>query len=318
MMLDEINIAEADEDLVSFRDSVLTGLERRQKTLDCKYLYDERGSVLFDEICRQPEYYPTRTETAILREQAGAIAEAAGPHAEIVELGSGASTKTRILLSALDRPARYLPLDISVDYLHAAAEDLRAAYPGLDVEPIAADFTKGLTLPARPGKGCRLLFFPGSTIGNFDRNEAGRMLARLREQMDADLFVIGVDLKKSPATLHAAYNDANGVTAAFNLNLLARINRELDADFDLNRFRHHARYSANLGRVEMHLLSVDDQTVRIGNRQFTFESGETIHTENSYKYAADEFIAMASRAGWTGDTMWTDPKRLFSVHLLRP
>ncbi|MGF1625531.1 MAG: L-histidine N(alpha)-methyltransferase [Alphaproteobacteria bacterium] len=309
--------AAANDDRAGFRESVLAGLSRPQKVLDCKYLYDSRGSRLFDEICGLPEYYPTRTETAILEQHAAAIAEAAGPGAELVELGSGASIKSRILLSALARPARYLPLDIAVDHMQAAADELRALYPGLAVEPVAADFTAPFSLPPK-GPGRRLLFFPGSTIGNFDRDSAGRLLQRFRRELQADLFVIGVDLRKDARILHAAYDDATGVTAAFNLNLLVRINRELDGRFDLERFRHHARVVDRLGRVEMHLVSLIDQDVRIGDRIVSFAAGETIHTENSHKYALDEFVALAARAGWTGDTAWTDARRLFSVHLLRP
>ena len=307
----------AADERVAFRESVLAGLGRPQKTLECKYLYDARGSTLFDEICQLPEYYPTRTETAILEERAAAIAEAAGPGAELVELGSGASIKSRILLSALDRPARYLPLDIAVDHMRAATASLASLYPGLAVEPVAADFSTPFDLPPRRGPGKRLLFFPGSTIGNFDRVEAERLLARLRQDLQADLFVVGVDLRKDARVLHDAYDDAAGVTAAFNLNLLTRINQELRAEFDLARFRHHARVDGRLGRVEMHLVSLVDQQVRVGDRYFAFAAGETIHTENSHKYAIDEFIALAARAGWTGDTVWTDAKRLFSVHLLR-
>jgi len=305
-------------DGADFLQSVLDGLGRPQKVLDCKYLYDARGSVLFDEICRLPEYYPTRTETAILEAHAAAIAEAAGPGAELVELGSGASVKTRILLSALDRPARYLPLDLAAGHMQAAATELRRSYPGLVVQPLVADFAEPFALPPSREGGRRVLFFPGSTIGNFDRDGAERLLARLKRDLQADLFVIGVDLIKDVRVLHAAYDDAAGVTAAFNLNLLARINRELGGDFDLAGFHHLARVDRGLGRVEMHLVSLADQQVRVGGRSFGFEAGETIHTENSHKYAVDEFTALAARAGWSGDAVWTDASRLFSVHLLRP
>jgi L-histidine Nalpha-methyltransferase len=308
----------ADSDRASFLRSVLDGLSRPQKTLDCKYLYDARGSALFDEICRLPEYYPTRTETAILEGNAAAIAAAAGPGAELVELGSGASVKTRILLSAFDRPARYLPLDLAAGHMQAAASELRRLYPGLKVQPVVADFSAPFALPPPQDRGRRVLFFPGSTIGNFDRDGAEQLLARLKRDLQPDLFVIGVDLLKDVRVLHAAYDDAAGVTAAFNLNLLARINRELGCDFDLAQFRHLARVDRRLGRVEMHLVSVADQQVRVGGRSFGFEAGETIHTESSHKYAVDEFAALAARAGWTGESVWTDANRLFSVHLLRP
>lgn len=313
--LDHPPLAEAD-DLAAFRADVLAGLSTEQKTLPCKYLYDDRGSALFDEICTLPEYYPTRTETGILERHAADIAAAAGPGAEIVELGSGASIKSRIVLDALERPGRYVPLDISVGHMEAAADELRALYPGLAVTPVAADFTQSFRIPRSDGLGKRVLFFPGSTIGNFDRQEAELLLCRLHRDLDADLFVLGVDLKKDKTVLHAAYNDARGVTAAFNMNLLMRINRELDADFDLARFRHHARVCQSHGRVEMHLVSLVDQRVQVGDSVFRFEAGETIHTENSHKFALDEFAAMAKRAGWTTDTVWTDPKRLFSVNML--
>jgi L-histidine N-alpha-methyltransferase len=308
----------ADPQRALFLRSVLDGLARPQKTLDCKYLYDARGSRLFDEICRLPEYYLTRAETAILEERAGAIAQAAGPHAELVELGSGTSMKTRILLSALDRPARYLPLDIATEYLHPAAETLRKLYPGLEVVPVEADFTAPLSLPPGEGPGKRVLFFPGSTIGNFDRPGARRLLERLRRELAPDLLVIGVDLMKPARVLHAAYDDASGVTAAFNLNLLARINRELGADFDLKKFRHLARVDEEHARVEMHLVSVADQVVHIAGTPVRFEAGETIHTESAHKYTVRAFQALARAAGWRRDSVWTDPQHQFSVHMLRP
>lgn len=307
-----------DERRDAFRRSVLEGLAQPQKRLDCKYLYDARGSALFDEICRLPEYYPTRTETAILEQHAGAIAAAAGPEAELVELGSGASVKTRILLSALDRPARYLPLDIDGGHMHAAAAALRRLFPGLKVAPIEADFVAPLPLPPHGGQGRRALFFPGSTIGNFERADAARMLGRWRQELQPDMLVIGVDLMKPAKLLRPAYDDAAGVTAAFNLNLLARINRELGADFDLKQFRHLARVETGKSRVEMHLVSLVDQQARIDGATVGFEAGETIHTESSHKYRVRDFLAVAAAGGWRGDAVWTDPQRLFSVHLLRP
>ena len=303
---------------VAFASSVIAGLDQRQKTLDCKYLYDVRGSALFDAICDLEEYYPTRTEIGILRDNVDQIADAAGPHAEMIELGSGASVKSRILLSALDRPARYLPVDIAASHMEAAAGELRPLYPGLEITPIAADFTQAFDVPSRSSDGQRLLFFPGSTIGNFAPDQAQHLLARLRRFIDADLFVIGVDLQKDPAILREAYNDGKGVTAAFNLNLLTRINKELDGNFDLGAFHHEARYVPDYGRIEMHLVSATDQQVSVAGRVFEFAAGETIHTENSHKFSIDGFSDLARRAGWESKAVWTDVDALFSVCLLRP
>ena len=237
------------EPQLEFRQSVLRGLSAERKSLECKYFYDERGSALFDEICRQPEYYPTAVETGILERRAAEIAGLIGPGAELVELGSGASLKTRILLRALERPARYLPVDISAEYLQAAAEALAGEFPGLKVRPVIADFTAPFRLPARIAGAPRLLFFPGSTIGNFHPRDAARFLGHTCRELSADALLIGVDLKKDPAVLDAAYNDVAGVTAAFNLNLLERINRELAADFDPGAFEHYAAYVERRGRL---------------------------------------------------------------------
>lgn len=299
-----------------FAGDVIAGLEARPKTLPCKYLYDDRGSALFDAICAVPEYYPTRTEIGILRAHAEEIAAAAGPGAEVLELGSGASVKSRILLSALDRPSRYLPVDIAADFMRDAASALGRRFPDLAIEPVAADFTRSFTAPPRRG-GKRLLFFPGSTVGNFTPAEAEHLLGRFRRELDADLFVVGVDLRKDAGVLIPAYDDAAGVTAAFDLNLLARINRELGADFDLDAFRHEARWNAELGRIEMHLVSLHDQSVTVCGRAIAFVAGESIHTESSHKFTVPQFSALAAHAGWDSDAVWTDAERLFSVHLLR-
>jgi len=295
--------------------SVQAGLARSQKTLECKYLYDKRGSVLFDQICDLPEYYPTRTETAILKDYQIEIASRLPAGVEIVELGSGASSKTRILLSSLTTPARYVPVDISGDFLLNVAVGLRDDYPGLIIEPVVADFMLPFTLPGKTCEG-RLLFFPGSTIGNLLRDEAAEFMQTMRSETKADQFLIGVDLKKDIHVLEAAYDDAAGVTAAFNLNLLRRINREIGATFDLAKFNHSARYNEGQGRVEMHLVSTEAQTVRVGREYFEFASGETIHTENSHKYGLDEFEMLAAGAGWRKQQVWTDDKKQFAVFLL--
>jgi len=301
-----------------FLSSVYKGLSQPQKTLECKYLYDKKGSELFDQICDLPEYYPTRTEVEILQTFAGEIAKAVGTNAEIVELGSGASLKTRLLLSAMDTPALYVPVDISKEYLLAVSQTLRADYPGLAVEPVVADFMMPFSLPKKTEGQNRLLFFPGSTIGNLHRQGAGEFLKSLRVFAGADYFLIGVDLKKDRAVLEAAYDDAAGVTAEFNLNMLRRINRELGATFDLGKFRHRAVYNDTLGRVEMHMESVVEHQVRVGERNFNFAEGETIHSENSYKYEQSEFEALAHLAGWKNKLLWTDSDSKFAVFLLVP
>jgi len=303
---------------LEFRQSVIRGLSAPRKSLECKYFYDERGSELFDEICRQPEYYPPTVESAILERCAPGIAAATGPAAELVELGSGASLKTRIVLRALERPARYVPVDISAEYLQEAAAALAGEFPGLKVRPVIADFTVPFRLPARISGQPRLLFFPGSTIGNFHPRDAVHFLGRICRELSADAMLIGVDLKKDRAVLDAAYNDAAGVTAAFNLNLLERINRELGANFDLDAFEHHAGYVERRGRIEMHLRSRRDQVVRIAGRDFHFAAGESIHTENSYKYSVEEFRELAARARWQMAQSWFDDQSLFSVYLLKP
>jgi len=299
------------------RAAVLNGLGQLQKTILSKFFYDAEGSRLFDRICALPEYYPTRTETAILRAHASAIAAALPPRVVLVEYGSGASVKIRLLLDALDRPAAYVPIDISGSHLRAAASVLAFDYPAVTVIPVCADFTRPTALPPGLPEGARVGFFPGSTIGNFHPPEARRLLRSFRRQLGpGGRLLIGIDLKKDPAILHAAYNDAAGVTAAFNRNLLARINRELDASFDLAAFEHLAFWNPAAGRMEMHLRSRIRQTVFVAGRPFRFSAGETIHTENSYKYSVEEFTALGDAAGWATASLWTDPERLFSVLLL--
>ena len=305
-------------DAGSFLDDVISGLSRPQKELPPKYFYDERGSALFEAICELPEYYPTRTETAIMRSHARDMARHLGPRCALIEYGSGNSQKTRILIGEL-APAVYVPIDIAAAQLKASSAELARAFPGLPIVAVCADYSRPLVLPPVDGVDARrrVIYFPGSTIGNFTRDEAAEFLAMSRAVAGAGGgLLIGVDLKKDPARLNAAYNDAQGVTAQFNLNLLARINRELNADFDLSAFRHYAYYNAALGRIEMHLVSLRDQEVTIKAHVIRFRSGETIHTENSCKYSVEEFQALARAAGLAPPECWTDPERLFAVHYL--
>jgi L-histidine N-alpha-methyltransferase len=303
----------------NFRDAVLAGLGQKPRTLPCKFFYDARGSALFDKICEVPEYYLTRTEIAILEQYAGAIAGYIGVNCRLIELGSGSSRKVRILLDALALPAAYVPVDISREHLREAASRLAADFPELDVVAVCADYTRPFALPPLPGlPGKRVGFFPGSTIGNFEPEAVVRFLAQYAELLGSEgEMLIGVDLKKDRAVLERAYNDAAGLNAAFNLNLLERVNRELDGDIDVERFEHVAIYNEERGRMELYLRSLADQTATIAGRRFRFAEGELIHTENSYKYAVPEFHALAARAGFRAVQTWTDPSRLFSVHYFR-
>jgi dimethylhistidine N-methyltransferase len=300
-----------------FIQALLSGLSKRPRALPSKYFYDSIGSELFERICELPEYYPTRTETGILEHYAPEMAERIGSDVELVEFGAGASRKVRILLDALERPQRYLPIDISGPHLTAAAARLGADYPQLDVRPVVADYTRPFALPPlAAGIKRRVGFFPGSTIGNFTPDGAVRFLRVAAGLLRGGGLLIGVDLVKDPARLHAAYNDAEGVTAAFNLNLLARANREAGADFDLGRFAHYAYYNPSLMRIEMHLISRRLQTVQVLGRRIGFAAGESIHTENSYKFTLESFAALAAMAGFTPGPVWSDPEQLFSVHWL--
>ena len=301
-----------------FLDDVVAGLSLPQKALSPKYFYDAEGSRLFEAICELPEYYPTRTETALLRRAAPEIVASFPPGAALVEFGSGASVKTRLLLDAARGLGAYAPIDISPDALDAAAQAIRRDYPDLVVAPLAEDFTTALRLPpavaGRPVVG----FFPGSTIGNFTRQEAHDFLVRARRLLgEGAQFVIGVDLVKAEETLVAAYDDAQGVTAAFNLNLLARINRELGADFDPGAFAHVARWNADENRIEMHLESLRDQRVEVGGRRFRFAAGETLHTENSHKFTLEGVEALARSAGWRLERRWVNEDPAFAVVLLQ-
>jgi L-histidine N-alpha-methyltransferase len=298
----------------NFLEDVVAGLSLAQKEVPPKYFYDARGSALFEEICALPEYYPTRAEIALTRRHIDEIAGFAGSGCELIEYGSGASTKTRILLSAL-KPAAYVPVDISESALRGAAAQLAGEFPWLNVRAVVGDFGRPLAIPAFGGKGRKVVYFPGSTIGNLTREESLAFLHMTRGQVGpGGAMLVGVDLKKDPNLLHAAYNDSRGVTAQFNLNLLTRINRELGGDFTVEKFVHYAFYNAPMGRIEMHLASLERQAVNVGSHRFSFAPGESIHTENSCKYSAEEFRRLAAQAGFRSEKVWMDPERLFSLH----
>lgn len=299
------------------RAEVLLGLSREQKRLAPKWFYDQRGSWLFDAITELPEYYPTRTEIGILERHGHEMAERVGRDAVLIELGSGSSVKIQILLDALS-PSVYMPVDISKDHLLASAERLAGRFDGLEVRAICADYSADFDLPEPFDDGPRAAFFPGSSVGNFEPLEAERFLARIARMLGVGgCLLIGVDLRKRHELLNAAYNDASGVTAAFNLNLLLRINRELDADFDLAGFRHLAFFNQAESRIEMHLVSEREQRVRVAGEMIRFAAGERIHTESSYKYGVKDFQDLARRAGFEPERVWVDPDNLFSVHCLR-
>lgn len=300
-----------------FKADVLAGLARTPKAVPPKHFYDMVGSHLFEAITELAEYYPTRAETGLLREAAPQIAEYISPGAALVEFGSGASTKTRLLLDAAPQTAVYVPVDISEEALAIAASAINADYPDLIVAPLAGDFTADLELPKAAQDRPRTGFFPGSTIGNFEHDAAVEFLRAARRMLHAGAqFVVGVDLVKDPAVLIRAYDDAQGVTAAFNKNLLARINRELGADIDLTAFEHRAVWNPEHNRVEMHLVSLCDQTVHVAGEAFAFAEGESIHTENSHKFTPDGFSALAERAGWRTLKLWTSPEPAFAVFIL--
>jgi L-histidine Nalpha-methyltransferase len=297
---------------------VVRGLGASPKVLPPKLFYDATGAALFERICTLPEYYLTRTELGILRANIGEIAALAGPRCALVEYGSGAGVKIRLLLDALRAPVAYVPIDISQEQLATVAANLAREYPQLAVRPVWADYTAPLRLPALPADARRLAFFPGSTIGNFHPTEAAAFLGRVRRTVGSDgALLLGVDRRKSARVLRAAYDDAAGVTAAFNLNMLARINRELGADFDLTRFRHRARWNDEASRIEMHLESRSAQTVHVGDREFRFARGETIWTESSYKYDGERLEALVSAAGFEIERLWTDEREWFWVAMLK-
>ena len=305
-----------------FAQDVVAGLSARPRWLAPKYFYDERGSELFDQITALDAYYPTRTERRILETSADEIVEAIGRQAALIEYGSGSSDKTRILLDALHAQrtlAAYVPIDISEDYLLDTAERLRQRYPGLPVLPVAADYTRPFVLPDLPPETSRrVVFFPGSTVGNFTPEEAGAFLDGVAGIVGpGGSLLVGLDLVKDPATLVAAYDDPEGVTAAFNLNVLRRINEELGADIDLSAWEHEARWNADERRVEMHLVSLRPQTVHLAGRAFSFARGESIHTENSYKFGPDGLAAISAPRGFERVARWTDPNAWFAVEHYR-
>ena len=301
-----------------FAEALIWGLSQPMKAIPCRFLYDARGSALFERICDLEEYYPTRTEIGILRSCAGEIAQRIGPESQLIELGGASSLKAQILLDALERPSAYVPIDISGEHLQSAARRLRLERPGLSIRAICADYAEPFDLPSAAASGRRLGFFPGSTIGNLQPNEAVAFLADWAARLGPNAaMVIGVDLRKSRAILEPAYDDAQGLTATFSKNILARANRELGGDFDLAMFAHRARYDEAEGRIEIHLESLVDQTVRVASRRFTLKAGERIHIEDSYKYSLTGFRDLASKAGFTPAAVWTDPAQLFSVHYLQ-
>src|SRR3954447_4156812 len=305
-----------DEQTTAFAREAIEDLSQQPKKLSPKYFYDAAGSELFEAITRLPEYYPTRTELGILRDRGREIAASVPKGAALIEFGAGATTKVRLLLEK-SAFAAYVPVDISGDFLHAQAATLRKDFPDLAVYPVAADFTAPFALPAEIAGMPKVGFFPGSTIGNFEPHEASAFLRSARAILgDGAQMIIGVDLEKDERVLYNAYNDSAGVTARFNLNVLVRINRELGGNFDLSAFMHRSIYNRERHRIEMHLISKKAQSVRVLGRNFSFRPGESIHTENSYKYSIDRFAALAGGSGWKVRQSWTDAAGMFSVHAL--
>ncbi|MGL1834681.1 L-histidine N(alpha)-methyltransferase [Rhodocyclaceae bacterium SMB388] len=297
-----------------FRTAVVAGLSRRPRSLSPKFFYDEQGSTLFDAITRLPEYYPTRTEIGLLRQHGGEIAAWLGHGTLLIEFGSGSEVKISTLLDAL-RPAVYMPIDISREHLWHSAVSIARGHPALEVHALCADYTRPFSLPERLPGLPRAGFYPGSSIGNFDPGSAVQLLGGIAELLGpGGRMLVGVDLKKDAARLHAAYNDAQGVTARFNLNLLRRMRDELGAQLEPDGFSHHAFYNAAQGRIEMHLVATRSQTIVIGDHRFAFEADEGIHTENSYKYSIAEFQALAAEAGFESVRTWQDEQALFSLH----
>jgi dimethylhistidine N-methyltransferase len=301
---------------LSFHDAVIDGLSGECKAIPPKFFYDERGSRLFDRICEQPEYYPPSVERRMLTRLAGELASLTGTGRVLIEPGAGNAAKVRLLLDAL-RPAAFVPMDISFDYLKSTARELARAYPWLPVHAACVDFTHSLPIPEQTPEGPRLLFFPGSSLGNFDPDEAKDYLSLVHNTVgDGGMLLIGVDTKKSESLLNAAYNDAAGITAEFNLNLLHRMRKELDMDCNPENFKHQAFYNSEAGRIEMHLVSRHKQELRFNGHCFNLEAGESLHTENSYKYTPEEFISMASTRGFRDVRHWVDSDGLFAIDLL--
>jgi len=303
--------------LEGFAHDLHQALLHRPRRISPKYFYDAAGSALFEQICELPEYYPTRTELGLLQTHAAEMAALMGPRAQLIEYGAGSLRKVRLLLEQLAAPHSFVPIDISGSHLLAACRELQRGHPALAIQPVVADFTQPHELPARPPGGRRIGFFPGSSLGNFAPDEALDFLRMSAHELRGGALLIGVDLVKEPALLHAAYNDAQGITAQFNLNLLQRAARELGARFDPQGFAHSAFYNAPLQRIEMHLQSRRRQVLRIGQAAYEFEDGETLHTENSYKFSIAGFQALATRAGFQPGPVWTDARQWFSLHWLQ-
>lgn len=301
----------------SFLSDVIEGLSETPKTLPCKYFYDAKGSALFDEICELPEYYPTRTELKIMMDNASTVGSQLGKGVRLVEFGSGSSIKTRILLDNLYEPAAYIPVDISEEHLNRSASALSETYPNLRVLPVCADFTEKLEIPEVNHAQTTVIYFPGSTIGNFEKNEAKTLLGEWRQLCaNGGGLLIGIDLVKDQKILEDAYNDSQGITAEFNLNILDRINRELGANFDTDKFSHRAHWNKENNRVEMHLVSKCQQTVNVGGQTLEFTKDETIHTESSHKYTVESFNKIAAFSGFRCKHAWLDENNWFSVQLL--
>lgn len=301
----------------TFLEDVLQGLQKTRKELPSKYFYNERGSRLFEQICLLDEYYVTRTELHIMQQRVREMASLLGPNCLLIEYGSGNSTKVRMLLDALETPVGYVPIDISKEHLAQAGMALASAYPDLEVLPVCADYTSTFEIPMPVRTvGRRIVYYPGSTIGNFDPEPASNFLKQMATVCQGGGLLIGVDLKKDPMLLHRAYNDRQGVTEQFNKNLLVRINQELGGKFRLDQFEHYAFFNPTEGRVEMHLVSLKDQSVRIGEVEISFALGESIWTENSYKHTLEGFASLAATAGFKVEHVWTDPRQLFSVQYL--
>ena len=299
---------------LQFMQDMQAALSHTPKRISPKYFYDHAGSTLFDRICKLPEYYPTRTELLILQAHADDMANHMGEDADIIEFGAGSLQKIRYLLNVAKKPARYVPMDISGLHLQAASTELQAEFPEILIQPLVADYTNDWQLPdPLPGKGKRIAFFPGSTIGNFSPSQAHTFFQNCAKHLSGGALLIGVDLIKSPDVLHAAYNDSQGVTAAFNLNVLARANHELGTDFDLTQFAHSAFYNAPLQRIEMHLLSMKTQTVHLNGVTYAFEQGETLHTEYSHKFTMAGVQQAAQLAGLQAGPVWSDPQQYFGL-----
>lgn len=309
--MNQTNVNEKETDF--YRD-VMKGLTKEQKYLPSKYFYDERGSDLFEQICELSEYYPTDCEMEIMRNDIDEITGMIGKDVQLIELGSGSSIKTRLLLEHCENLAMYVPVDISGSFLKEVAGKLSAEFPDVEIQPVAADYTTQFEIPESDSINKKVVYFPGSTIGNFTRSRASKFLTSVGKNLSpGDGLLIGVDLKKEVGVLEAAYNDSKGVTAEFNKNILTRLNRELGADFDVDRFQHRAFYNSKKGRIEMHLESLTDQHVQLNGQQISFQKGETIHTENSHKYRIEEFEEIAGDL-FKRQKTWTDSREYFSVH----